>query len=138
MRRLMALVFVGAMLVGCRDTDVEGELESINAEFVADVNAQRSAPLATDSGLQAYAQNHLNAMVAEAHLYHSDVSTLLGQWSIAGENIGYGPNEDSILTAFMNSASHAENITCTCFSHLGVASGIGQGGNVWAVLVFGG
>jgi len=60
-------------------------------EYINELRAENDiAPLAPNDDLHAYADLHSVAMASNGILGHSDISDLLGPFTIIAENIGYG------------------------------------------------
>jgi len=99
--------------------------------FVAGVNQARAAAglpaLQVDSELIALARGWTNQMKdgvcgADKHICHaSPISAGLTQdWAKLGENVGTGPDVDSVMEAFIASPGHYANIVDPEFTHIGV------------------
>jgi uncharacterized protein YkwD len=69
---------------------------------------------------------------------HSNIGSLLGEWSIVGENIGYGPSVQSVFQALVNSSSHYNNMVEPRFTAVGVGVFVDTSGKLWTAHVFGG
>lgn len=121
---------------------VDGTFDaSAAASFLALTNQARAevgvAPLQLDASLSAYARNHAMAMAAAGHIYHSQISSLLGPWSLVGENVGVGPTVNAIQNALLASPSHYQNLSDGAFSSMGIAVFIDSAGRMYTVHVFG-
>jgi uncharacterized protein YkwD len=121
---------------------VDGTFDaSAAASFLALTNQARAevgvAPLQLDGSLSAYARNHAMAMAAAGHLYHSEIKSLLGPWSLVGENVGVGPTVNAIQNALLASPSHYQNLSDAAFSSMGIAVFIDSAGRMYTVHVFG-
>ncbi|MFF9391786.1 CAP domain-containing protein [Streptomyces griseoluteus] len=113
------------------------------ARIVELVNAERAkagcSPVALNSTLTKAAQNHSADMAAHNTMSHtgSDGSdpgsriTAAGyQWSAYGENVAYGySTPEQVMTGWMNSPGHRENILNCSFKEIGV--GLAQPGSYW-------
>jgi len=114
------------------------DVPAVDQEFLDDTNAQRSTTLQWSGSLAAYARAHLEAMVAHGDLFHSDLGAAVipGGWVWLGENVGKGPTQDAIQSAYMESPTHADNVTFPTFTHMGSASTT-AGGLIWTVQIYG-
>lgn len=74
-------------------------------------------------------------MAANGGLSHSDVGSLLGQWSSVGENIGVGYSVSSLFGAFVDSPDHQSNIVGE-FTHVGIGVYQDADGALWTTHVF--
>jgi uncharacterized protein YkwD len=114
---------------------------SAEGSFLAATNAARTAvgvaPLQWDASLIAYARGHASYMAHTGVLQHSTISTLLGRWSIVGENVGVGPSVGAVHQALMASPSHYHNLADGIFTHVGVGVFVDEHGRIWTAHVFG-
>jgi uncharacterized protein YkwD len=105
---------------------------SEEASFVAGVNAARAnvglPALQVDSELKSLSAGWANQMKNGAcgdgvHICHANpISAGLTQdWAKLGENVGTGPDVDSVMAAFIASPGHYANIVDPEFTHIGVA-----------------
>jgi uncharacterized protein YkwD len=90
-----------------------------------------------DAGLQAYARQQAHAMADAGQLFHSNISNLLGAWSLVGENVGVGPSVGAINDALIASPGHYRNISDPGFTAMGVGVVIDGAGRVFTAHVFG-
>ena len=74
--------------------------------------------------------------MASSGLAYSDISDLIGPFTLVGENIGYGPNWTSVLEAHAGSPDHYANMIDSRFTDAGVGVDIDSAGTVWITLVF--
>lgn len=84
-------------------------------------------PVSGDSSLNSAAQRHAQRMAAEGRIYHSSFSGTSDSTSW-GENVGRGPDVDSVHRAFMSSSTHRGNILNRSFTHVGVGVAAYSGG----------
>jgi uncharacterized protein YkwD len=108
--------------------------------FAARANQERTsrglAPLTHVADLQAVARQHSQTMAAKNTLYHNpSLATQVTSWSRLSENVGYGPDAETVHVALMNSAGHRANILDKGVSQIGVGVAYG-GGRVWVTQVF--
>jgi uncharacterized protein YkwD len=94
--------------------------------------------LALDAKLSRYAIRHSRSMAEAGQLFHTeDVADKLGQrdWSMWGENIGYGSSLTDVQAAFMGSNFHRRNILQTSFDHTAIGV-VESDGNLWVTVIF--
>ena len=75
-------------------------------------------------------------MASTGILAHSDISDLLGPFTMVGENVGYGRSWSSVLKAQAGSLFHYENMIDGRFTVAGVGVYFDPGGTVWITVVF--
>lgn len=108
----------------------------MEAAFLTDVNAARAAvglrPYVVAADLVAVARRHSAQMASRQLLFHNPgLTTDIANWRAVGENVGEGPTEDSIHTAFMHSAPHRANIRDHDFTQIGIGVTVDSNGIVW-------
>jgi uncharacterized protein YkwD len=94
--------------------------------------------LALDAKLSRYAVRHSRAMAEAGQLFHTkDLADELGQrdWSIGGENVGYGSSLTGVQAAFMGSTPHRKNILRVGFDHTAIGV-VESDGNLWVTVIF--
>lgn len=113
------------------------------AEVVELVNAERAkagcSPVKANTTLTKAAQDHSEDMAASGSMSHTgsdgsspgDRITRAGySWSTYGENVAYGySTPEQVMTGWMNSPGHKENILNCAFKEIGV--GLAQPGSYW-------
>jgi len=119
---------------------VSSTIESNTADAILDhINDLREendiSPLAANDDLRTYARLH-SVEMASFGLVHSDISDLIGPFTIVGENIGYGPNWTSVLEVHAASPVHYANMIDSRFTVAGVGVDIDSAGTVWITVVF--
>ncbi|HEY7564719.1 MAG TPA: CAP domain-containing protein [Acidimicrobiia bacterium] len=97
-----------------------------------------AAPLAGNADLNNYARWWAREMAVSGNFAHSDIGSLLGPWSIVGENIGYGPAVETVFQALVNSSGHYNNMVDTRFTSVGVGVFVDTSGRIWTAHVFAG
>jgi uncharacterized protein YkwD len=103
-----------------------------------DRSEYHKARLALDSQLSRYARQHSERMADRGSLFHTaDLAAKLKgrDWSIGGENVGYGPTLANLERAFMGSTPHRSNILRTAFDHAAVGV-FKSGGRIWVTVIF--
>jgi uncharacterized protein YkwD len=92
--------------------------------------------LATRSDLVAVARAQATRMADSGTLYHNpNLTTDVTNWRSVGENVGYGPDVQTVHVAFMNSEGHRANILDTDYTEVGVGV-VERGDRVWVAEVF--
>jgi len=87
---------------------------------------QRGIPALTDNpGVDRIARRHAAEMAADRDTYHnthlaSDYNRELGGYKEGGENVGQGPDCETIHAAFMSSPGHKANILDRSYTQVGV------------------
>ena len=77
--------------------------------------------------------------VAEAQvLAHSDLSSLLRIWTMAGEVLGMGGEPGPVFDALVASPSHYSILADPLFTDIGVGAAVDASGALWICGVFGG
>lgn len=119
-----------------------GESAQRRAELLQLTNEARDhkdrAALALDAKLSRYAVKHSRAMAEAGGLFHTeDVADKLGQrdWSMWGENVGYGSSLTDVQAAFMGSTPHRRNILRAGFDHTAIGV-VESDGNLWVTVIF--
>ena len=119
-------------------------LTSVETCFFNAMNAERAAKgkpkLALASDLTTIARNHSKKMAADGTIYHNNNlgSQISGNWTAAGENVGMGPDCQSIHDAFMASPGHRANILDTDYNQVGVGVATDSDGTVYVTEDFAG
>jgi hypothetical protein len=96
------------------------------AQFVAMVNQTRASvgapPLSVDGQLTALARQHAQVMADAGTIFHANPISagVTAPWIKLGENVGTGPSVPPIMTAFINSPKHYQNIIDPSFTSIGV------------------
>jgi uncharacterized protein YkwD len=87
--------------------------------------------------LQIKAHNHAQYMADTGKLVHSNLASGNGySWRRLGENVGYGPDLNSIHNAFMNSTGHRANILDRGFQYHGTGVVQDRYGRLWVAHEF--
>jgi uncharacterized protein YkwD len=108
--------------------------------FALRMNAARDGlpKLRLDRHLSKVARAHNRAMTRRRALFHSSRRQLgrrVTNWSILGENVGFGSGVSQLHRAFMSSAGHRANIQGPHFRHVGVAVRR-RHGQMWVTVLF--
>lgn len=101
------------------------------------LNGSRSSsgasPLILDSRLSSIAQQHAQRMASQGRLFHnSSFASQAQPWNTVGENVGSGPDPDTIHRSWMGSAMHRANILNRSFNLVGIGV-VSSGGRLWVV-----
>jgi Cysteine-rich secretory protein family len=104
--------------------------------FLSNLNEARGAaglrPYALAGDLVSVARQHSSAMATTQSLYHNPaLTTDIANWQAVGENVGEGPTESDVHTAFMQSPEHRANILDHDFTQVGIGVTVDQSGIVW-------
>jgi uncharacterized protein YkwD len=123
---------------GARTAIAASTKSALRAAVVCLINRQRTSrglpALTADSKLDRSAQGWTNEMVSHHEFTHgadfAERITAAGfHWSQAGENIATGyPTPESVVTAWMHSAGHCENILDPGFRYVG--TGVSRGATI--------
>jgi uncharacterized protein YkwD len=105
-------------------------------------NASRAhygrAPLKLSWSLSYIAHQHSAAMAAKQTIFHtSNLGYVIRNysWTIAGENVGMGPDVWTLERAFMASPLHRANILNSHFRTCGVGV-VSRGGTIYVTVIF--
>ena len=106
------------------------------ARFLSHLNGARTAaglrPYIVGSHLVRVARQHSAAMASGQRLYHNpDLTSDIVNWQAVGENVGEGPTEPDVHSAFMHSPEHRANILDRDFTRIGIGVTIDKQGVVW-------
>ena len=85
------------------------------------------------------ARRHSRRMAHTGQLVHStDLASYAGSrdWSIIGENVGYGPSMQVLHDAFMDSRPHRRNALDRRYGEVGVGMAVGDDGRIWVTILF--
>jgi len=109
---------------------------SAEAAFLSNTNAARAANglarYSVSSELVSVARAHSRAMASSQTLYHNPaLTTAITNWEAVGENVGDGPTESDLQTAFMQSPEHRANILDRDFTQVGIGVTVDSHGTVW-------
>jgi uncharacterized protein YkwD len=94
--------------------------------FLRALDAERAghglAPLTRRADLDEMARSWAARLAAEGELRHSDLihEIVAGDWTTAGENLGYGPSPTRVFEALVDSPAHRANILDPDFHAVGI------------------
>jgi uncharacterized protein YkwD len=109
------------------------------------VNAARSqasvSTLDRNAGLDSIARAQAERMAQADAISHnpnlkSDADAAGVNWRLIGENVGVGPDVESVHNAFMASPGHYQNIVYASYNTIGVGVALGQDGSVFVAQAF--
>ena len=117
-------------------------LTSDESCFFSATNAERASrgipKLKLMSDLVTLARSHSKKMAADGTIYHNNNlgDDISGHWTAAGENVGMGPDCQSIQDAFMASPGHKSNILDRDYNQVGVGVAYDSDGTVYVTVDF--
>jgi uncharacterized protein YkwD len=128
----------------------ESEMADAILEHINELREDNDlSQLTANDDLQAYANLHSASMasstlwvpgrlepLASGILAHSDISNLIGPFTLVGENIGHGPTWSSVLKAHAASPGQYDNMVNSRFTVAGVGVSFDPEGTVWITVVF--
>jgi uncharacterized protein YkwD len=108
--------------------------------FLRKINRARGSlgRLRLDPQLSKVARTHTRAMTRRSSLFHSSYSQLsrrVTNWTLLGENVGYGSTVATLHRAFMASPSHRANIRRAGFRNVGLGVRR-EHGRMWVTAIF--
>jgi uncharacterized protein YkwD len=110
--------------------------------FAKKTNAARrdagKPKLTLDPHLSKVATKHTRAMRSKNKLFHTPSDKLarrVTNWTMLGENVGYGGSVSSLQKAFMSSSGHRANILDGSYKYLGVGTAK-RNGVLWVTVIF--
>jgi hypothetical protein len=107
------------------------------AGFLAKLNNLRASKglntLATDGQLHSIALNWSRSMAAQHTLSHNpNLGTEVTEnWTKLGENVGFGPDVDTVAQAFVNSPHHYANLVDPAWGFVGIGVTYTSDGALW-------
>lgn len=98
--------------------------------LINEARARAGAPrVYADGILMLTAQRHAEKMAAAGRIFHNpSYPSGIGAWTAWGENVGAGPDVESVHRGFMASGSHSRNILGGQFNAVGVGIARYSGG----------
>ncbi|HXV71583.1 MAG TPA: CAP domain-containing protein [Acidimicrobiia bacterium] len=116
-----------------------GFVGSAESDFASRINSIRSSAglggLQRNGSLDSYARDWARSMGQNGSLSHSNIGSLLGPWSAAGENVGVGGSVSVIFDALVGSSGHYDNMVGD-WTHMGVGVWRDAQGALWTCHVF--
>ncbi len=128
------------------------EYTGAEKRFKKKINEEREGTsglgkLTLDPELSKVARKHTKEMLQanekdpETGLFHStsdQFHSRITNWTLVGENVGYGGSVASLHEAFMNSPGHAANVLHASYTHVGVGARRDDNGTMWVTIIFSG
>lgn len=125
------------------------EYTKAERRFKKKVNAERVSDglkkLRLDPELSKAARKHTKEMIQankknpDRGLFHTTSEQFhkrVTNWTIIGENVGYGGSVSSLHVAFMDSPPHAHNVLTATFTNVGVGARRDNNGRMWVTFIF--
>jgi uncharacterized protein YkwD len=128
---LLLVLELGALPAGAATTAEKAVHAMIN-EARADAGV-RALPLS--DRLSRIAHRHSKRMAVRRTLFHSCLTCSIGNFRRLAENVGYGPDRDTVQQEFLASAAHRDNLLHPKFRRVGVGV-VRRGGLVWVTQIF--
>ncbi|MCA1734969.1 MAG: hypothetical protein LC739_02320 [Actinobacteria bacterium] len=102
----------------------------------AAINAVRSTSLQLNGAVDAFAQAASDRIAVGQVLVHSNLASVLGTCSAAGEVMAYGPNVGAIMQGWAGSPGHWSVITQGSWNAMGTGVSVDATGQLWVAVVF--
>jgi len=135
----VAVLVTGALFF--TSSPAAADTASAETAFVNAINQLRQSkglrPLAVDPRIVSVARNWSAHMASTKNLAHNPnlASQAPSDWLRLGENVGYGPDVQTIHNAFVNSPKHYANLVQAEYNAVGVGVVV-SGGTMWVTEVF--
>jgi hypothetical protein len=134
--RLVAAVFValGSLLVVAPAQPAQADPVSSWLSWVNNFRASHGVqPLLLDGQQSALAQQRAQIIASSGTLVHTPDLTagVTENWTAMGENIGFGPDVNTIGNAFVNSPKHYANLVNPAYNRIGIGVVIDSSGTMW-------
>ena len=131
---LFSLLFASGTTAGAQAADSEDGF----AVLVAQARSSAGLPELTPAAdLQEVARRHAQRMVERGTPFHNpDLGSEVTGWSVVAENVGYGPDVETIHGMFMESSEHRRIILMPEVTEIGVGVVRSEDGQLWVVEVF--
>jgi hypothetical protein len=133
-KRTGTILLAGALALGAIVfSPAAAHASSEESRFTYLTNHERTSrglnALTVKSDLVSIARRHSEQMADSGGIYHNNNlgNEVSGNWTELGENVGKGPNVDTIHDAFMDSAPHRANILRASFNQVGIGTVIRDG-----------
>jgi hypothetical protein len=129
---LIAATLVLAHAAPARAADGQAE-----AQFVARINSIRQshgvAPLAVYGELTGIARGWTDHMVANGGISHNGnlSNEVSANWTKLGENVGMGPDFETVMNSFVSSGAHYKNIVDPAYNYIGVGVSYDSSGQLY-------
>ena len=132
-------VAVAFLVVGAPGARAAGG--SAESELAADTNNARAGAglpnYAYAGDLASVALGQAQRMANDGQIYHNpNLGTEVANWRNVAENVGAGPDVNSVQQALMASSSHRANILSSTYTELGIGTATGGDGRLYVAEVF--
>ena len=143
LKRPAAMFVIAALALGILSAlaTPASALTTEESRFVSLHNNTRASrglsKLSSQSDLVTVARRHSGRMASKGTIWHNPnlANEVGGNWTVLGENVGMGPDVDSLFDAFMNSTGHRANILDRDYNQFGVGVVI-KDGTIYVTVVF--
>lgn len=131
---LLVLLLASGMTASAQVVDSE---DGFAARIAQERAAAGLAGLSPAADLRDVARRHAQRMLERGTPFHNpNLGSEVTGWSIVAENVGYGPDVDSIHRMFMQSREHRDIILMAEVTEIGVGVVRSDDGQLWVVEVF--
>jgi hypothetical protein len=109
----------------------------LESQFVSRINSLRASKglsqLSVNGQLLGVARNWTENMVQAGQISHNPnlAGQVSGDWTKLGENVGVGPDVDSLMQAFINSSAHYRNLVDPAWNYVAVGVTIAADGQIY-------
>jgi peptidoglycan hydrolase-like protein with peptidoglycan-binding domain len=133
---------VGSALIGAIAVHPVAASAAVTTEsaYLKDINQERAAhglrPLVERHGLNVVAASWSSHMAGGSTLAHNPrLASEVSNWQALGENVGEGPDIDSLDRAFWHSPEHRANILDPSYREVGIGAVV-RDGIIWITVDF--
>ena len=137
--RLVMAIGVALATLGAAPTPAHAD--TVAEQFVARINDLRTArglgPVQEDGALMQFAQSWSDHLAAAGTLsHHPTMADSPGDWTKVGENVGFGPDVDTVFAAFIASREHYTNLVEPSFNTVGIGVTVLPDGTIYTTQEF--
>lgn len=141
--RVLVAVAAGLAAMGLTGAPAHaGAATDAEARFVAKINQLRAQkgvpPLVVDAELTGIGRRWAQHMAEAGQISHNPnyASEVHQDWGKLGENVGMGPDVDTLFDAFVRSAGHYRNLVDPDFNRVGVGVAFAPDGTLFTAHQF--
>ena len=132
---------VAAALATLGAASTPAHADTVAEQFVAKINDLRAArgldPVQEDGALTEFAQSWSDHIAAAGTLsHHPTLADSPGDWTKVGENVGFGPDVDTVFAAFIASREHYKNLVEPAFNTVGIGVTVLSDGTIYTTQEF--
>ena len=133
----LGVVLIAATLVLANAAPARAADGQAEAQFVARINSIRQshgvAPLAVYGELTGIARGWTDHMVANGGISHNGnlSNEVSANWTKLGENVGMGPDFETVMNSFVSSGAHYKNIVDPAYNYIGVGVSYDSNGQLY-------